>query len=610
MIPSRSTGGRAPDALLALALVGALASGAMGRHALAAADPWAGDLRPITAKEWSPARASHLLERAGFGGTPEEVAALARLTPEQAVEQALHAEPGPLPPFDPSGIHDPSLEPFPPSRPATTALARERGEAIGVRVKAGGDRPLQPVVNRFFYWLRASALETHRLAYWWAQRMLVSKRPLQEKVALFWHGHFAVHETKVRDYRKLERQLELFHRLGTGSFRELLHEVARDPAMLVFLDAGQNVKGAPNENFAREIMELFTMGPGHYTETDIREAARAFTGWNYRDLEFAVNVEQHDDGEKTVLGKRGRFDGDEVIDLVLEQPATAEFIAAKLYRFFVREELSAELRSRLGVRLRESDYRIEPLLRTIFLSRDFYSRDSRATQIKSPVHLVISTYRKLGLREIPGVPDFNQITAELGQQLFWPPTVAGWPEGRAWVTPGLLMARGNFAYRVLSPDINFVPPDRSPPDPRIGAVHRAIAQGQDITSATLPGDDEGMAMANVMADRDEDFNTRYGSYKGWQQAIQRVKPIPRVTAAVDLRGMVLASGARTAEQAVDHLLGRFLLTEPDPELRRRLIAYLEGELGTGDLTRAESYLEEPLRGLVHLILSAPEYQLG
>ena len=183
--------------------------------------------------------------------------------------------------------------------------------------------------------------------------------------------------------------------------------VAQDPAMLSFLDAGVNVKGASNENFAREIMELFTMGVGHYTEKDIREAARAFTGWNYVDLKFVVNKDQHDDGEKTFLGKTGRFDGVDVIDIIMQQPATADFIAGKIYRYFVRQDLSPELQKQLGAVLRQNKYEIAPLLEKIFLSRDFYSPASVGTRIKSPVELVVNTYKKLGLKSIPGVPGFQ-----------------------------------------------------------------------------------------------------------------------------------------------------------------------------------------------------------
>ncbi len=268
---------------------------------------WTDDLSPIGAQDWSYDRAAHLLERAGFGGTPEEIQALAAMTPQQAVQRLVRfqsVDDSALKPFEASDIFDPGIDPFPVSRPATTDEAKKQGEALGVKVKPGGNRRMQPVVNKFFYWLRASRLETDRVAYWWADRMLNTPRPLQEKMALFWHGHFATNEDKVRDYRKMLRQLELFQQQGTGNFRTLLIGVAQDPAMLAFLDAGVNVKGAPNENFAREIMELFSMGVGNYSEKDIREAARAFTGWNFRNLTFQVDPDKHDDGAKTVPGAR------------------------------------------------------------------------------------------------------------------------------------------------------------------------------------------------------------------------------------------------------------------------------------------------------------------
>src|SRR5689334_15347432 len=195
---------------------------------------WQNDLAAITASDWNYDFAAHLLERAGFGGSPEEINTLARLTPAEAVRQLVHFQniENKLPPFEHSGAHDPGLEPFPESRPAVTKMAKEKGEALGIKVKPGGDRPLQPIVNEFFYWLRASVLETQRVGYWWANRMLVTHHPLEEKMALFWHGHFAVNEAKVRDYRKTLGQLELFQKYGTGSFRELLPAVAQDPAML------------------------------------------------------------------------------------------------------------------------------------------------------------------------------------------------------------------------------------------------------------------------------------------------------------------------------------------------------------------------------------------
>ena len=329
-----------------------LAGGLMFAAAsVSANDAWHEDLAPIADADWSTERAAHLLERAGFGGSPEDIAALAAMTPEDAVRHIVNYEGidnGHLAPFDHSDIHDPGLINFPPSRPATTKLAKETGEALGVKVKPSGNRPMQPVVNKFFYWLRASMLETRRVSYWWADRMLNTNRPLEEKMTLFWHGHFANSESKVRDYRKMLLQNETFRRNATGNFRTLMVAVAQDPAMLYFLDAAVNVKGAPNENFAREIMELFTMGVGNYSERDIREAARAFTGWNSDDLTFIVTAEQHDETEKEFFGRRGAFNGTQVIEIILEQPVTADYLATKLYRYFVREPVSAEFSNVLG----------------------------------------------------------------------------------------------------------------------------------------------------------------------------------------------------------------------------------------------------------------------
>jgi hypothetical protein len=574
---------------------------------------WQNDLTAIAPADWNYEFAAHLLERAGFGGTPEEIQSLAKITPAQAVARLVRfegASTSHLPPFDPSGIRDPGLEPFPPSRPAVTDQAKQTGEALGIKVKPSGNRRLQPVVNEFFYWLRASVLETNRVAYWWANRMLTSPRPLEEKMALLWHGHFASNESKVRDYRKLFQQLELFQKQGTGNFRNLLIAVAQDPAMLVFLDAGVNVKGASNENFAREIMELFTMGVGHYAEKDIREAARAFTGWNCVDLKFVVNKDQHDDGEKIFLGKTGRFDGVDIIGIILQQPATADFIAGKIYRFFVRQDLSPQLQVKLGSVLRDSNYEIAPLLEKIFLSRDFYSPASVGTEIKSPVELAVTTYRKLGLTSIPGVPDFNSVTGALGQQLFSPPTVAGWAGGQSWITPGLLLERGNFARDVLFPTIAFIPTDRYGGGD-IRSVADRIRRGMDISDATKPDTKSGdLAESNMAADRDEDFNTRYGSYRGFQMAIERVKAIPRDTARANLSQMVLAARLKNTTEAIDYLIRRFMRVPPSDDTRQKLVAFLNNELGTSDISVAQTYMEDGLRLVLHLIMSQPEYQLG
>ncbi len=583
-----------------------------------AGSDWEADLSPIGASDWNYDRARHLLDRAGFGGTPEQIGELAKLDPAAAVDRLLvfdaSSDAG-LPRFDPSPIYDPSLRNFPETRPAATRLAEQTGQAMGVAVKPSGMRPLQPVADRFFFWLRASALETRRLANWWAECMVVTDRPLQEKMALFWHGHFATGAEKVRDVRKMQVQLGLLRREAVGNFRTLLIGVAQDPAMLVFLDAGRNVKDAPNENFGREVMELFTMGVGHYTEQDIREAARAFTGWVDDDLAFGFDPAKHDDGEKSFLGQHGRFDGVEVLDIILQQKATARFVAGKLYRFLVREELDGALQDRLGDQLREGGYELKPFLRTIFLSKDFHSAASTGTRIKGPVELIVSTYRRMGLTQLPGIPDTNAASEELGQILLNPPTVAGWPQGRVWITPGSLLARGNFARQVVFPNqIEFVDPNFDP-GPVVREVNRKIEQGMDVAAATAEtGSNQAairtvQAQANAMANQ-ERFNTRYASLKGWQEATRKVKPILRAPAQFSLAEIVLAAPARTTGEAVDLLLARFLSVPVDAEARAQLIAFLDDQLGTSDIGRASTYLEEPLRLLAHLIMSTPQYQLA
>jgi hypothetical protein len=358
---------------------------------------WADDLTPIAKADWNYDRAAHLVERAGFGATPAEIERLAALAPEQAVAQLVNYESidnGALKPFDESGIWDPGMDPFPPSRAEAVRLARERGEGLGEKMlPVGAPRRLQPIVDKFFYGLYANQIETQRLGLWWANRMLATRRPLEEKLTLFWHGHFATGENKVRDYRMMLQQNRMLRANASGRLQDLLIGILKDPAMLVFLDNGENVKSHPNENFGRELLELFSMGVGNYTERDVREAARAFTGWTNDVLSYKFDAAQHDSGDKTFLGHTGAFNGDDIIRIILEQPVTGEFVAAKLYRYFVREDISPAVKTQLGREFKASGYQIKPLMTRILLARDFYSPASYATQIKSPAHLVVSASR-------------------------------------------------------------------------------------------------------------------------------------------------------------------------------------------------------------------------
>ena len=587
-----------------------VAAGGAERDGGAGPARWANDLSPITEVDWDSDKAAHLLERAGFGGTPAEVTHLAQLTPAAAVDWLVDYElvtNDHLSSFDASPIWDPGMDPFSKSRAEAVRIARERGEAMGVKVlPEGASRRLQPVVNKFFYGLRANAIETQRLTLWWGERMLTTRRPLEEKLTLFWHGHFATGNTKVRDTRMMERQNEMLRKHANGSFRDLVVGILKDPAMLVYLHNGENLKDHPNENFGRELLELFTMGVGNYTELDIREASRAFTGWTNDVLDFRFDATQHDFGQKSFLGRTGNFNGEDAIDIILEHPATAEFIAGKVYRYFVREDVTDAMHAALGATLRDGGYELKPLLKQIFLSRDFYSPLSYATQVKSPVHLVVSTYRKLGLTELPTVPDFGRLTGGLGQTLFNPPNVAGWPGGRTWITPASLLQRGNLFRAVLFPDADsFRAPDRSVPG-IYASVARRLDQGLNITVATQEGDAE----SNMLADRDEDYNTRYGGYMGYVIAFERLKLIPRGVADFDLIALVDDAGALSVEDVVDHFIGRFLRVELGDADRAVLIDFLRGELASDRIETRAPQTEAALRGLLYLVLSAPEYQLA
>src|SRR5215471_8566858 len=565
--------------------------------------PWVDNLSPIAPTDWNADRAAHLLERAGFGGTPEDIARLAALTPQQAVDSLVDYErvtDSAAQPFEESGIWDRGMDPFPPSRADAVRQARDRGEALGVKaLPEGTQRRLQPVVDKFFYGLRANSIETQRLGVWWATRMLTTKRPLEEKLTLFWHGHFATGDAKVRDYRMMLRQNEMLRRNAEGALGALLVGILKDPAMLVYLDNGENVKAHPNENFGRELLELFTMGVGHYTERDVREAARAFTGWTNDVLDFRFDQAQHDFGEKTFLGRMGPLDGTDIIDRILAQEATGEFVAAKLYRYFVRDDVSPALKAELGRSFKAGGYQIKPLLKRMFLSKDFYSQPSMATQIKSPVVLVISTYRKIGLRELPTVPDFGRLTGALGQTLFDPPNVAGWAGGRTWITPATLMQRGNLFRDVLfASEKNFRAPDRLMPA-TYARVGDNLARGMNVTEATKEG--TGDAESNAQVDRDEDYNTRYASYRGYLMAFERTKPIPRRVADLSLVSMVSTAHADTAEAIVDHFAKRFLSVPLSSKDRSVFVDFMRGKSVTS---------ENDLRELLYLVLSTPEYQLG
>ena len=370
---------------------------------------------------------AHLMRRAGFGASREELEARAAKGYEATVEELLHPE----------------------TQPAVD----------------------KDILYRYFPGFEGAAAPLHAQAEW-AYWMIQTKRPLEEKMVLFWHQLFATGNSKVDNPPELLQQIAMFRRQGLSSYRDLLVELAKNPAMIYWLDNNGNHKGAINENWGRELLELFSMGVGNYTEDDIKEASRAFTGWTIAPKiprlplgrfywSFAYKAEDHDDGEKTFLGQRGRFNGEDIIDIVVKQPATARFLSRHLYNFFVADEPQVpswditpprdpDAIQALMQAYNESNYDIRSMLRVLFLS-DFF-KNARFTRVKSPAELVVSTVRLAGSYDPPR-PGFQDVALECafqGQELLNPPSVESWHTGQEWIDGGALVRRVNFAANLLS----------------------------------------------------------------------------------------------------------------------------------------------------------------
>ena len=273
---------------------------------------------------------------------------------------------------------------------------------------------------------------------WWLERMVQSDAFLREKMTLFWHDHFAC---RINNTFLMQQQHNTLRKHALGSFRDLLHAVSKDPAMLQFLNNQQNRKRSPNENFAREVMELFTLGRGHYSEQDIKEAARAFTGWGFNtEGEFIFRKRAHDEGKKTVFGKTGNFGGEDVLNLLLEKKQTARYITKKLFKYFVSDEPDEAIIERLAMDFYDANYDISALLTSIFTADWFYEEQFIGNKIKSPIELIAGIGRQFNI-SFDSVEPIIYMQKILGQVLLMPPNVAGWPEGTAWIDSSTLMFR-------------------------------------------------------------------------------------------------------------------------------------------------------------------------
>jgi uncharacterized protein (DUF1800 family) len=367
--------------------------------------------------------ARHLLARTGFGPTEDEVRAYAPLTRGEAVAKLLRE------------TRTTAVTPPPASALDTSPLRPPRGET------------LSDAERKAFQ--QQQVREGLELRAWWVQEMLSTPSPLTERMTLFWHNHFVSAQPKVRVARLMYRQNATLREQAVGNFGAFLHAVAKDPAMIVYLDSVQNRKGAPNENFAREVMELFTLGEGRYSEQDVKEAARAFTGWSLERETgvFVFRPRLHDDGTKVVLAKAGNLDGDAVLDILLARPETAEFITTKLWREFVSPEPDKAEVARIARRFRESSYDIKVALRELLTSDAFYAPANRGVLVKSPIELVVGTLRQLDLRPGTTLP-FAVAAAGMGQNLMSPPNVKGWPGGETWINTTTLLARKQYLDRI------------------------------------------------------------------------------------------------------------------------------------------------------------------
>ena len=286
------------------------------------------------------------------------------------------------------------------------------------------------------------------LQRWSLLRMIYTQRPLQEKMVLFWHGLLTSAFKKVGKGPYMLNQDQLFRRQALGEYDVLLKAISRDSAMLIWLDSRVNNKKAPNENFARELMELFSMGIGPYTEADVRESARAFTGWGLKKKDFIFRENQHDYRTKTFLGRTGEYSGDDIVDIIMEHPATAQFVCRKLFTFFVHDDPEAATLTSLARTFNDTRYSVKAVMRQILTSPDFYSSKAYRAKIKSPAEFVAGTVRVLGI-ETDGRP-LNALTDRMGQILFSPFDVSGWPGGAAWINSSTLLQRLNFANKIAT----------------------------------------------------------------------------------------------------------------------------------------------------------------
>jgi uncharacterized protein (DUF1800 family) len=439
-------------------------------------------LAPLPPDYWSAEAAAHLALRAGFGQMPDE----SKKWSEQGMEAMLsHLLQAPADNVAPPDWAYPTRD--------EDLLQRIRNPATTPEEKAQLQRDLN---------IRKSE-HMADLINWWTQRMARSPAPLVEKMTLFWHGHFATSADKVSAYR-MWLQNETIRRYALSNFSPLVKAISCDPAMLNWLDLGSSQKEQPNENFARELMELFTLGEGHYTEDDVKAAARSFTGYRVAGPaeEFRFVAAQFDPSDKTFLGKTGPWHGDQVIDIILSQPQCAKFIAAKIWRFFAYEDPAPPLADALADQLLRCNYELKPFMKIVLSSQEFFSSQARNSIIKSPVQFLVQGQRTLGL-PLPSGQSLVFIYRQLGQTPFYPPNVKGWDGGKSWISTATLAYRYDLArelvYGVLPEQVGLPKAPSATPTPSpTPVVNKSLAMEssmEEMAIRAMSGDPGSMRVS-------------------------------------------------------------------------------------------------------------------
>lgn len=518
--------------------------------------------------EWDAPRAEHLLNRAGFGAAPDEIARAVARGAEATVDELL------------AGPAEGGMRRFGAPREELRS-----GVFLPKRLTDGPDlgQPAPAATTERFYIDRGrrEALGNVRdYCSGWIDSMLRGADPVRDRMAIFWHGHFVSGFEVVRDDRDIIRQVDFLRSGALGGFEELVRGIARDPAMLEYLNNNINEKSHPNENWARELMELFTLGEGNYSEDDIKEAARAYTGWTNRDHEFVFDRHLHDYGSKEVLGVQGNLDGDLVIDILLERPDCARFIAWKLIAYLEGVEPTAERTEVYAAALRDGDYHIGSFLRRLFLDPDFYRDEVRASRVAAPVEYFVGMARRLGVEPPPNLVFIA--SSLLGQRLFDPPNVKGWEEGMPWMTTGSVMQRSNLVAALL---------------------------GELGTGASGTATEAFEAMVEL---RGREFTGPYRDFLAMQAWFEATGWRPERMAFIeDLR----AAAVHTDEAIVAELLDRILAVPPEASSATRVTGQLTewreaAGIAPGALLEAGERADSLLVRLAHLILSLPEAQLN